>query len=479
MLREPVPPDAAAREAEAHDTERHDSEPAARESEPPDDVVYGGDADAAARHAEARHAEARADATADAARRDEVRRDEVRHDEREAAAEGDAVAAGPRSSPWLRRLVIAVLVVAALLVLIRIVLDPIAAHFTHKALNEAQGIRGDFESVHVSVLPPGYEIRNLSIIEVPGGSWKRPLLRTERAAVSLEWRRLLSAELSARLRVEEPKIIYVKHPSAPKPPKKMQIPDVDGQLRQLIPARVDRIEVVRGQAIYRDAETQGHPDISVSRIEVAAENLATRPKLGNGQPATVSLSARIGKSGDLSSFVSVNPFADQLEFAGNAALRGLKLAELYDFEKAAANVQTPKGTLDLFAEFTAKNGAISGGVKPVLKNVEVRPTEDDLGNEIKAWVADTALDLFSDRVPGRNAVATVIPIKGRLDDPKLQVWPTIFSVIRNAFVQGIASGFASLPPATAPEKQNVIEQAADALTKDQGPAKAQPEGGGQ
>lgn len=94
---------------------------------------------------------------------------------------------------WLRRLLITGLVLVAIVIVFRIVLDPVAAHFTHKALNEAEGIRGDFEGVHVSVLPPGYEIRQLSIIEEPGGDWKRPLLRAERVAVELEWRRLLSS----------------------------------------------------------------------------------------------------------------------------------------------------------------------------------------------------------------------------------------------------------------------------------------------
>lgn len=378
-------------------------------------------------------------------------------------------------SVWPRRLLIVGVILLVLIVAIRLVLDPIAAHFTHKALNEAEGIRGDFESVHVSVFPPGYQIHELSIIEEPGGDWKRPLLRAERAAVEVEWRRLLAAELSTRLRIEEPKINFVKRPAPPQPRKPM--PDVDSELRKLLPARVDRIEVVRGEAVYRDTTTKGHPDLRISRIEVAAENMATRTELSSGRPATVSLSALLGKTGDLSAFVSVNPFADQLEFAGNASIRSWQVAELYEFEKAAADIQTPEGTLDLFAEFTAKNGAISGGVKPVLKNVEVRPTKDDFGNKLKAWVADTALDLFSDRVPGRNAVATVVPIKGRLDDPKAQVWPTVLSVIRNAFVQGISSGFASLPPPTANEEENVVEQTVNALKKDEGPAKAQPEGG--
>ena len=128
----------------------------------------------------------------------------------------------------------------------------------------------------------------------------------------------------------------------------------------------------------------------------------------------------------------------------------------------------------MFAEFKAAAGEISGGVKPVLKNVKVAPTEDDFGNKLKAWVADEGLRLFSDRVPERNAVATVIPIKGRLDDPEVQLWPTVLGVVRNAFVEGISSGFTHLPPPTADKPQGKVEQVKDALKKDEGPPKAQP-----
>ena len=54
--------------------------------------------------------------------------------------------------------------------------------------------------------------------------------------------------------------------------------------------------------------------------------------------------------------------------------------------------------------------------------------------------------MFSDRVPNRNAVATVIPIKGTLTGPDVQLWPSIFGVLRNAFVEGLTSGYAHLPP---------------------------------
>ena len=83
-------------------------------------------------------------------------------------------------------------------------------------------------------------------------------------------------------------------------------------------------------------------------------------------------------------------------------------------------------------------------------------------------------ELTADRVEGRNAVATTIPIKGKLTDPDIQLWPTVLGVIRNAFVQGLTSGFTNVPPATAEKKQGVLEQAKNALEKGQGPPKAQP-----
>jgi hypothetical protein len=110
----------------------------------------------------------------------------------------------------------------------------------------------------------------------------------------------------------------------------------------------------------------------------------------------------------------------------------------------------------------------------VLKNVKVRPTDDDFGNKLKAWVADKGLRLFSDRVPDRNAVVTVIPIKGRLDAPDVQLWPTVLGVIRNAFVEGLSSGFTHLPPPTAEKPQGKFEQVKKALKKDEGPPDAQP-----
>jgi hypothetical protein len=373
---------------------------------------------------------------------------------------------------WLRRLLIATAIVVGVLVMIRLVLDPVASHFTRKALNDAEGIRGDFHSVHVTVFPPGYQINRLKIVERPVDDWKHPLFYAERVMARIDWRELLRARVAATVRLDEPKIVISKR--AKKDEAKAGVPDVRDALTRVTPARVNRIEVREGEIHYRDLTAPRRPEIWLHDLELAVENIATREELAGGRPITVGGSAKLGRSGDVTLFVSANAFAKKLEFAGECAVKGWKVAELFDLIEPATDLQTPEGTLDVFTEFKVAGGMITGGVKPVLKNVKVRPTDDDFGNKLKAWLADKGLRLFSDRVPDRNAVVTIVPIKGKLDAPEIQLWPAVIGVIRNAFVEGISSGFTHLPPPTAEKQEGKIEQLREGLKKDEGPPEAQP-----
>ena len=138
-------------------------------------------------------------------------------------------------------------------------------------------------------------------------------------------------------------------------------------------------------------------------------------------------------------------------------------------------MQFDKGTLDVFAEFDCRDGNLTGGVKPIIKDGHLVQGKPGLANVLKTALADTALTIFSDHVDGRNGVATVIPISGRVTGPDLQRWPAILGVIRNAFVLGVSESFAHLPPPTAKEPEGSVRQLVKALRKKAGPPKAQPQ----
>lgn len=380
-----------------------------------------------------------------------------------------------RRHRWARVLLWVTLFLLALAILIRVLLDPIVARVLHQKLQQIPEVRGNFEHVHVSILPPGVTLTRLKLVpNTPPGDDQEPLVYVERVWSGLDWHQLLRMRLVARTRIDDPKLAIIntgpKAPSEPKEPAK----SLAQQLADLMPGRLDRLEVRRGEVLFRDLTQPNHPEVWLHKIEVAAENLATRSKLASGFPATVTASATLGRSGDISLFVSADPFEKMPAFAGRMQMRGYQVAELYDFIAPKAKMQATKGTLDVFAAFRSEKGLISGGVEPVLKNVELEATEGGIWNRLKAWLADATLDLFSDRVPGRNAVATVIPIKGRLDKPDVQIWPTVLGVVRNAFVEGISGGFAHVPPPTADKKESAFKQAKDALKKGEGVPEAQP-----
>jgi hypothetical protein len=229
-----------------------------------------------------------------------------------------------------------------------------------------------------------------------------------------------------------------KHPT--------QTIDLAQEMRKLTPLDVDHIDILDGQVAFVDTSRKERPELWLHDLQLSVENLTTRVRMTEGRPVLLTATATLQHSGRVAIFITADPFEKGLTFSGRAAIVGLQTSELYRFIEPVANMHAPHGTIDLFVEFDCRNGELTGGVKPVLKNVEIRADDKNLWTALKAWATDLAVELFSDRVKDRNAVATVIPIKGTLNGPNVELWPAIFGVLRNAFVEGLTSGYAHLPP---------------------------------
>jgi hypothetical protein len=379
----------------------------------------------------------------------------------------------------LHGFLIALAVVLGLAILIRLVLDPIATYETRKALHSLEGFDGALAGAHVTVVPPGYTVTHLKVVERPAeesnpASARAPLLYVDRAEVRVSGRELLRGHLVASLRVERPKINLPPAAKRPAAKEAARAPDLSAQLAQVPPLRVSRVEVLDGQLLFRANEGHERPRLWIHKLDLTAQNLGTRRQESQGRPVTVSAHGTVAHSGDLTLFVSADPLARPWSFAGEASLRGLRASDLYAFLAAKTDLQASQGTVEIFATFESRDGAINGDVKPVLKNIELSSAQAGLWPRTKAWLADKAVELNSDRVPGRNAVATTIPIRGKFSDPEIQFVPAVLGVVRNAFVAGLESGFANLPPPSADEKQNLWSQTKEAVQKNAGPPKAQP-----
>jgi hypothetical protein len=182
------------------------------------------------------------------------------------------------------------------------------------------------------------------------------------------------------------------------------------------------------------------------------------------------------RTGRVQVFATADPFAKALTFAGQGVVRGLELTEVGSLMESKSDLAPEKGTIDVFARFHAKEGALRGGVRPVVRGMDVKAGKPGLGPKLEALLADAALHIFKDDETG--AVATTIPIEGTVEGPQTQVVPTIVGVLRNAFVRGVQGGLSGLPPPKARRPEGVMEQARRAFSPRAGQPRAQPEGQG-
>lgn len=397
-----------------------------------------------------------------------------------------------------RRIVVAVLgAIALALVGLVLALDLLATWRTRRALAGLEGMTGRFSAVHVSVRDLSYEIRDLRIEKRAAGGRRLPFFEARRIRLGLLGREILRGHLVGRVELDGPKLNLVQvsrtegpgaaarpGAGAPQNPRAhaggqevQETPQLGKVLAELTPFLLDRVQIRAGEVLWIDAREPSAPRLWFHGIEATVENFATRPALARGEPTVLAARGTVQRTGKVSFFATADPLAKKLTFAGQGRVEGLALAELGDLVGAKSDVAPDQGTVDMSLRFRAEDGWLSGGIRPILRGAGTRAASPGLGAKLKSFLADASLDIFKDDVPGRRAVATTIPIEGRVDDPNLQLVPTILGVIRNAFVRGLADSLQGLPPPKADERQSTLEQARRALGSGR-PPRAQPEGRG-
>jgi hypothetical protein len=366
-----------------------------------------------------------------------------------------------------------------------IALQPLARYATRRALASVPGYAGSFEDAHVSILPLEYRVTKLKL---EPRDRSRPTLYAQDTVAGLDWKWLLRGKLRAAASIYKGNLVLRETKGKA---GTATIPDLSRIVTHLAPAQLHRVQlrsseftyVFRNEKDEKGKEQQAAegrstvPKLWIHDVEATIENLATRPEYAEGA-TTFAMTAVLNKSGKTTLFATADPLARGITFAGQMAIEGFDLKDAYNLVDSKSDIAFGKGTLDLLARFGCEAGKLTGAVQPVIKNAEIKAAKEDFGTKVKAWAANLGVDLLSDRVPGRNAVSTVVPIEGNLTDPQIQLWPTIFGVFRNAFVRGIGAAFSHLPPPRAGEPQNVLEQANSALNQKAGLPKEQPRGTG-
>lgn len=362
----------------------------------------------------------------------------------------------------------------ALFLILAVALDPIVEWQTRERLKIFEPrYKVTFEDASLQPFKLNYVLKGLKVMRQSAGGQELPYVSVERTQLGIYGRELLHMHLVATVEVDKPRLNLIAAKAEKEQQLDPKIPDLSEKLLKIMPLTVDRVQVRDAAMLFTDKTKPEFPNIWIHKVDATLENLATRAALARGEPTSVALSGTIQESGELSAFLTADPLAKGLYFAGRASVLNFELKELSKTMASESGLSVSEGTLDLFAEFDCRAGQLEGGIKPVLKNVKVVKGKPGLGNAVKAVLADAAVKVLSDRVGQRDAVATVIPLRGDINKPQIQLWPAVIGVLRNAFVIGVSESYARLPPAEAGRKDGLVKQVIEGLDKKDTP-KAEP-----
>lgn len=331
-----------------------------------------------------------------------------------------------------KRWKIVALSVITLLVIGRLVMPYFVLKYVNKTLAGIKGYYGHVDDVDIALIRGAYKIKDLVLVKVDTLSSKRdtiPFFKTPDIDLSVQWAAIFKGAIVGEIEVEKPVLNFVKGKHKNEN-LKQDTTSFQQVIRKLMPLTINHFQINSGQIHFIDRYSSPKVDIPIKNINVRGTNLSNVNKSGNILPSTIKATGDV-YDGRLTLNVKLNPLEKQPTFDLEARVEGVNMTHLNNFFKAYAKFEVEKGTLGLYSEFAAKEGAFNGYVKPLIKDMKVKKEGTIIQIVWQSIVGGVEALLENNKT---KIAGTKLPIKGRFDDPDTGLWTAISYTLKNAFV---------------------------------------------
>lgn len=335
-----------------------------------------------------------------------------------------------------RRLRIA-LIGFGVLVIARLALPYILLHLANERLTSMARYHGHIDDLDLSLFRGAYTIHQFHLDKKDSVTQARtPFMSADLADLSVEWNALLHGAFVGELVLDHPELRFTKDAAEPGEVLKDTV-DLRSLLKDLLPLKVNRVEIRDGVLRYRDPGSKPPVDLQVDAIEAQVLNLTNASDSSKILPASLRATAQV-YGGDLTFNMGLDPLARSTRFDMNVELAHTDLTRVNELFQAYGNFDVNKGSFDLYSEMATRDGAFKGYVKPVIKHLDVLGPEDRSDTFFhQLWEAMVATAGTILTNPGKKQVATKVAFEGRLDEPDVGSWNAILQALRNAFIKAL------------------------------------------
>jgi hypothetical protein len=326
------------------------------------------------------------------------------------------------------------------LIIIRLALPYWVKSYVNRKLNQLPGYTGHVDDIDIHLIRGAYSIDGL-VLNKKDNPPKYPFLQIRRTDLSIQWKAIFKGKLVGEVEMDSPKInILATTADLSKEPSRDHWTKT---LKALMPMTVNRLVATNGRFAYLDFARKPDVNLYIEGMNLTALNLANVEEAATALPSSVSLTGNSIGKGRLKADMKLNILKEIPDFNLNMQLNGTQLTGINSFIKAYGKFDVERGSLDMYSELELTNGKFNGYVKPFFKNIKVLNwKKDKKEGGILSAAKEAVIGLFVKVVenPKTKKIATKIPIKGNVNDPKTSGWATFLGILKNAFIKAFNQG---------------------------------------
>ncbi|WP_375446233.1 DUF748 domain-containing protein [uncultured Fibrella sp.] len=343
----------------------------------------------------------------------------------------------------MKRSVKILIAVVVLIIVARLLLPYFVLRYVNKTLADMGDYTGHVEDIDIALLRGAYQIKALVIKKV-NGKVKEPFVKIPRSDLSVEWKSLFKGRLVGEVECYEPELNF-SFSTNESTRQTGQGADWTQVVKDLLPIQINRFAVINGQVNLVKLFAAADADLSLQKVNGELRNIRNVDEKSGKLPSPVWLTGDVpGYGGTMRFDANMYLLKDVPDFNYNLKFTDLQLVKLNPIARPYANVDFDKGTMSVFSEMAMNDGKLNGYLKPLTKDMTIfrlkEPGEHrTVGRFFTELLAQGATEVLENRK--RDQVATRVPLTGTVDDIKTPVWPTIFGVLRNAYVQAFEQKF--------------------------------------
>ena len=336
------------------------------------------------------------------------------------------------------KILLTVGVTLTILIAIRAVLPSAIERFINRQLAAIEGYDGRVEDVDLGIWRGAAAVEGVRIVRTTDERNNEPFFDCDRINVSIEWKSLMAGSLVAEGDVVRPvlNLVQAKDKEEQQLGTETKWPTF---LADYYPFDINTFRVHDGTVRLRTPQIPAEQALVAQNVQAVLSNLTNVVDSEKESFARFEVQATVLDDAPLRINGSLNPLAQQPTFDVNLQLESVALKELNPWLREYAKADAQAGTFQLYMEIAAADGAFQGYAKPLMQDVDIYGSEEQNDSLLrKAWegIVEFATNIVENE--DEDQVGARVPFSGTIQDPDTNIWQTIASVLRNAFVSAFA-----------------------------------------